>query len=133
MKPIVFVTLEETLAAHAAQIAVFGGADGLRDLALLESALAQPQASFGGEYLHTDLHAMAAAYLFHLVSNHPFVDGNKRTGFVVAISFLRLNAISIDVPLPELYDLTLAVAAGQLSKEQLAIDLRRIFPLDAGE
>ena len=68
---------------------------GVRDHALLESALAQPGAAFGGEFLHVDLFAMAAAYLFHIVKNHPFLDGNKRTGLIVAITFLAINGVSI--------------------------------------
>ncbi|HYQ81440.1 MAG TPA: Fic family protein, partial [Anaeromyxobacteraceae bacterium] len=72
-----FLTLDEVLALHADQIGRYGGSPGLRDLGLLESALAAPRATFGGEHLHGSLPEMAAAYLFHLVRNHPFVDGNK--------------------------------------------------------
>ncbi len=72
-----FLTLEDALALHASRIARYGGSLGLRDLGLLESALAVPSATFGGQFLHGSLSEMAAAYLFHLVKNHPFVDGNK--------------------------------------------------------
>jgi death-on-curing protein len=75
----VFLTLGEAFAIHANQIEQYGGEPGLRDEGLLRSALAQPEASFGGEWLHTTLAEMAGAYLFHLVKNHAFVDGNKRT------------------------------------------------------
>ena len=76
----VFLTRTEILAIHADQLRRYGGAGGIRDEGLLDSALAAPQSAFGGEFLHAGLHEMAAAYLFHLVSNHPFLDGNKRVG-----------------------------------------------------
>ena len=75
-----FLTKEYVTAIHADQINKYGGGQGLRDVGLLESALAQPRATFGGEWLHPTLFDMAAAYLFHLVENHPFLDGNKRVG-----------------------------------------------------
>lgn len=75
-----FLTLDEVLRIHAYQAANFGGSDALLDLEKLESAVAQPRQSYAGNYLHEDLAAMAAAYLFHIVPNHPFEDGNKRTG-----------------------------------------------------
>jgi death on curing protein len=123
-----FLDRDAVLAIHAAQLARFGGGDGLRDEGLLDSAIAQPMASFGDEYLHHGLHEMAAAYLFHIVKNHPFVDGNKRAGVVVALVFLEVN----DVPTPtrdELYDITIAVADGSLSKADLAVRLSELFPL----
>jgi death-on-curing protein len=121
-----FLELDDVLTIHADQLAVFGGGDGLRDQGLLESALAQPQASFGGELVHEDLFAMAAAYLFHIVSNHPFVDGNKRTGLLAALVFLDQNGISIEGHSKELYQLTLGVAEGHVSKHDVAGDLRRV-------
>lgn len=71
----------------------FGGSDGLRDANLLASTVAQPSATFGGSLLHEDLFAMAAAYLFHIVMNHPFIDGNKRTGLAAALVFLDINGL----------------------------------------
>lgn len=116
-----FLTFDEVLAIHAHQIDRYGGDFGLRDHALLESALAMPRAGFGGEDLHADLVEKAAAYLFHLVRNHPFVDGNKRTGLAVALVFLRLNGISIDATDDELVDLVLGVVAGSCSKSEVAV------------
>lgn len=90
--------------------------------------VAQPAASFGGTYLHEDVHAMAAAYLFHIVQNHPFVDGNKRTGYITALAFLELNG----VPAPfsdALYDLTMAVASGGLTKDLVTARLRALLPV----
>ena len=75
-----FLTLDEVLRIHLDQIERYGGQSGLRDLGLLESAVNMPRASFAGRHAHTDLFEQAAAYLFHIVSNHPFIDGNKRTG-----------------------------------------------------
>lgn len=82
-----FLELDDILKFHQDQIARYGGSDGLRDRGDLESALAQPEVSFGGRMLHGDLFEMAAAYLFHIVMNHPFVDGNERVGTVAALGF----------------------------------------------
>ena len=120
-----FVTVDDVVELHAGQLTRYGGAVGLRDRALLESAVAQPMASFGGEWLHPDLWMMAAAYLFHLVQNHPFVDGNKRTGLLTALVFLALNGIVIDQATPALYDLTVAVAEGRLDKPAIAAALQQ--------
>jgi death-on-curing protein len=86
-----FLTLEKVLQLHAFQIEQFGGDGQVLDLRLLESAVAMPQQAFGGRFLHGDLAEMAAAYIFHVVRNHPFADGNKRTGIHAAIVFLELN------------------------------------------
>lgn len=91
-----FLDFEDVLELHTLQLARYGGAEGVRDQGLLESALAQPLATFDGEFVHADLFAMAAAYLFHIVRNHPFMDGNKRTGLLAALVFLDLNGISIE-------------------------------------
>ncbi|SRR5712692_10097021 len=109
-----FLTVDDVVELHIMQLARYGGAAGLRDRALLESAMAQPMTSFGGAWLHPDLWTMAAAYLFHLVQNHPFVDSNKRTGLLSALVFLALNGIVIDQATAALYDLTMAVADGRL-------------------
>ena len=93
-----FLTVADVLMLHAEQVDLYGGEQGVRDLGLLESAVAQPQAGFGGEYLHADLFEMAAAYLFHIVQNHPFLDGNKRAGAVAALVFLDVNGVEIDAP-----------------------------------
>jgi death-on-curing protein len=90
----------------------------------LESAIAQPTASFGGEFLHQDIFEMAAALHFSLVSNHPFVDGNKRTALVAMLTFLDANGYSLLQPFHMLVDITLAVASGSMSKAQVAQLLR---------
>lgn len=121
-----FLAIEDVLDIHALQLARYGGADGLRDQGLLESALAQPQATFGGEFVHEGLFAMAAAYLFHIVRNHPFLDGNKRIGLLSALVFLDLNGIAIERESEALYDLTMAVAQGRADKEEVAATLARV-------
>jgi death-on-curing protein len=121
-----FLTIDDVLDIHALQLNRYGGAQGLRDQGLLESALAQPQATFGGEFVHDGIFSMAAAYLFHIVSNHPFVDGNKRTGLLSALVFLDLNGIVIEQESETLYDLTMAVAQSRTSKEEAAATLARI-------
>jgi death-on-curing protein len=123
---VVFLDVEDVLDIHEAQLAIYGGGSGLRDRGLLESAVAQPQSSFGGVYAHEGLFAMAAAYLFHIVSNHPFIDGNKRAGFLAAVVFLDLNGVSIDHPSEALYELTLGVAEGRIEKRAVAGELERI-------
>ena len=115
-----FLGVEDVLAIHAAQISLYGGAHGVRDLGLLESAVAQPQATSRGEYCHAFPFAMAAAYMFHIVQNHPFPDGNKRTGLVAALAFLGLNGTEINAPKGSLYELTMSVASGRIGKAEIA-------------
>lgn len=121
-----FLNADDVEKIHAMQLEKFGGGSGLRDRGVLESAVAQPQTSFGGMFVHDGLFAMAAAYLFHIVSNHPFVDGNKRAGMLTSVVFLDLNGISIDHPSDALYELTMAVAEGRVDKAGVAAELERI-------
>lgn len=126
-----FLSEEEVLAIHFAQIELYGGSLGIRDPGLLRSALAQPSASFGGKWLHADLHEMAAAYLFSLVMNHPFVDGNKRVGTNAALSFLDLNGIEVVATIDAFESLVLAVAAGKAARDDVVTFLRaHSRPLD---
>ena len=125
MKLPLFLTLDELLALHADQIARYGGRAGVRDLGLLKSALAMPQASFEGVFLHPTVHEMAAAYLFHLAQNHPFVDGNKRAALVAAIAFLGLNRLGLEAPDAGMVDLVVSVASGKASKAKVAVFLER--------
>jgi death on curing protein len=122
----VFLELEDVLLLHEQQLARYGGGAGIRDLGLLESAVATPLATFGGEYLHAGLFEMAAAYAFHISQNQPFVDGNKRTGLVGALVFLELNGILVTDPAGELYDAMIGVAEHRFSKDYLAKLLRKL-------
>jgi death on curing protein len=124
MKAPTFLSLDEVLALHADQIERYGGALGVRDVGLLQSALAVPRASFGGTLLHGTAVEMAAAYLVHLVRNHPFVDGNKRTGLAAAIAFLGLNDLWLEAAADELIELVLGVAEGRISKAEVAVFLQ---------
>jgi death-on-curing protein len=120
-----FLTLDEVLAIHADQIRRYGGKGGLRDLALLQSALGTTETTFEGDYLHTDLFEMASAYLFHIVRNHPFVDGNKRTGLMVALVFLGLNGLVLTVDPEELFELVSGVSTGEVAKAAVAVFMHR--------
>ena len=119
MKPR-FFELDEILELHGYLIERFGGSDGVRDIGLLESAIAMPAAGFGDEYLHKDVYEMAAAYLFHIVQNHPFIDGNKRAGAVTAMAFLEMNGAACKVTDDELVEFVLAVAQGRMEKPDIA-------------
>jgi len=120
-----FLNLGEVLFIHRDQIERYGGEPGIRDVGLLQSALAMPAAGFGGRFLHGDLFEMAAAYLFHITRNHPFVDGNKRTGAACALVFLELNGIEIDASEDELVGMVTAVAEGRAEKGAIADFFRR--------
>ena len=120
-----FLTLGDVLEIHAGQVEGYGGDPGLRDLSLLKSAIAMPMAGLGGQYLHTSIFEMAAAYLYHICRNHPFVDGDKRTGTVAAIVFLDLNGKQLNCTEDELEELVLAVAEGETDKSEITAFLRR--------
>lgn len=115
-----FLALDEIVAIHHDQITRYGGAAGVRDWGLLQSAAALPAAAFGGQFVHGDLCEMAAAYLFHLVQNHPFLDGNKRVGAVAAYVFLALNNAQLTADNDAYADLVLGVAQGETAKSAVA-------------
>ncbi len=117
MTPI-FLELGEVVLIHRDQIERYGGAQGVRDMGLLKSALAMPSTGVGDDYFHADLFAMAAAYLFHIVRNHPFVDGNKRVGAVAAFIFLALSGVDLDAPENDFEALVMGVAEGRLGKNE---------------
>ena len=123
----IFLTVEHVLMLHQRQLDRFGGGEGIRDRGLLESAVAQPQASVGGAFAHEGIFKMAAAYLFHLVSNHAFVDGNKRVGLLSCLTLLHLNGVHLLRESEALYQLTLSVAEGRVDKAAIAVELERIF------
>ena len=119
-----FLTLDDLIVIHANQIANYGGCEGIRSQDLLDSAVAMPQSAFGGEYLHAGIHEMAAAYLFYIVKNHPFVDGNKRAGTVACLVFLECNGLTCTASNDDLADFTLKVADGRCDKTDATIFLR---------
>jgi len=112
--------MEEAREIHADQIERYGGSPGIRDITLLQSAIAMPAAGFGEQYLHADLFEMAAAYLFHIVKNHPFVDGNKRVGIASALVFLELNGVGMKATNDALVEMVLAVVEHTMAKAGIA-------------
>lgn len=114
-----FLSLQDILEIHANTTQREGGESGVRDIRLLESAVAMPRQAIGGEYLHPDIADMAVAYLFHLVKNHGFVDGNKRVGLAAAVMFLLENAAPALPSEEDLEEMTLQVAAGSVGKGAL--------------
>jgi death-on-curing protein len=119
-----YLTVEQVLFIHMRLIAETGGGAGLRDLALLASAVARPQATFGGENLYPDIFDKAASLLDSLIRNHPFVDGNKRAGITAAALFLRRNDRRLIASNVELERFTLQVARSELTLEEMAAWLR---------
>ena len=120
-----FLTVDHVLAIHLRMIAAFGGDATVRDHGLLDSAVMMPAARFGGRFLHQDVPAMAAAYLFHLGKSHPFLDGNERTALASAEVFVLLNDRRLTATDEQLEELTRAVAAGRVSKKELIAFFRR--------
>ena len=119
-----FLSLEDVLEIHAAQLDRYGGQDGIRDRGLLLSAMAQPETSFAGEFLHEDLFAMAAAYAFHIAENQPLLDGNKRAAFQAADVFLMLNGF--DLPASRRWQVAMIdIAKRRLDKAGLAVLFRK--------
>jgi|SRR3972149_838303 len=125
MKTPIFLDIEDVLRMHEDQIQTYGGSSGLRDLSLLQSALAMPAAGFGDEYFHKDLFEMAAAYMFHIIKNHPFVDGNKRTGAEAAFIFLKFNGLILKAPTHSFEKLAVEVAEGKADKTKAAEFFRK--------
>ncbi len=122
----IHLTVEIVIEIHAEALASFGGSPGLRDRALLESAIAAPQATFGGKSPFGEVLEIAAAYLYYLCSNHPFVDGNKRAALGSCIVFLRLNGFQTAPDCDDWENLTLAVAAGTLGRDEVTEKLRKL-------
>jgi death on curing protein len=124
---IIFLTVDEVIAFHKIQIDESGGSYGIRDRGLLESAVETPKATFQGTYLHNDIYDMASAYMFHIIKNHPFVDGNKRTGTVAAFAFMFANNIEFSFSQDLVFEQAILIATSQLSKENLAKRFRSLI------
>jgi death-on-curing protein len=116
--------VEDVIDIHADQIERYGGSLGIRDVELLRSAIGMPEAGFGNQYLHADLFEMAAAHLYHIVQNHPFIDGNKRTGTMASFVFLKLNGLTLDADESAFESIVLRTAQGQIDKSAIAEFLR---------
>ncbi len=126
MEAPVFLTLEQVLYIHKEQIRRLGGSGGIREQGLLQTALAMPQAQFGGQFLHRDLFEMAAAYVFHLALNHPFIDGNKRVGAMAADVFLELNGFHLPQSQEKAYEkIVFETSQGEIEKPENAAFFRK--------
>jgi death-on-curing protein len=119
-----YLTLNEVLELHSQIISQSGGTPGILNLNALESALAQPRMTFGGGDLYSTIAEKAAALAFSLITNHPFVDGNKRTGHAAMEVFLVLNSLEIRAPVDEQEQIVLQVASGKLKRDTLAAWLK---------
>ncbi|BCU77480.1 type II toxin-antitoxin system death-on-curing family toxin [Luteolibacter sp. LG18] len=124
--------VEVILEIHHEAITQFGGATGIRDIALLESAAAAPQAGFGGKSVYEDTVDVAGAYLFYLCRNHPFIDGNKRVALGSCIVFLRINGYTTSGDGQEWEDLTMSVAAGEIDRIAATQKLRNLLSEEPG-
>lgn len=114
----IFLEWDDVLAIQYQLVERFGGSHGLRDAGLLESALEMPRSGFGGDYFHQTIFEMAAAYLYHVAKNHPFIDGNKRIALACAHTFMQVNGWRLNASQDELYDLVLRVAAGEITDKK---------------
>ena len=123
MKDVVFIEKDHILRLHELAILNYGGTEVIRDEGLVDSAIYQPMATFGGEFLHASIFEMAAAYFFHISQNQGFADGNKRTGFLALFAFLRLNGYDLTIPDNYLWPVLLSVARGEKDKSELALFL----------
>ena len=122
------LTVEIVREIHQAAIRDFGGSDGVREMALLESAVSAPQATFGGKSTYSSVAEIAAAYLFYLCRNHPFLDGNKRTALGACVVFLKLNGMIPKPDGPEWESLTIDVAASRIDRDETTRRLRALLP-----
>ena len=119
-----FLSVDDVLVMHEDTLRHEGGLGGVRDLNLLDAAVAMPRQQFAGQYLHEDLPAMGAAYLFHLAQNHPFHDGNKRVAALACLVFLDSNGVKRLPPARDLERVTMSVADGKLAKTEVMDWLR---------
>lgn len=120
MKDYTFLDFDRIVQLNRLAVKTFGGSDGVRDKGLIESAIYQPQASIGDQYLHETIYQMAAAYYYHISESQGFSDGNKRTGFLALFAFLKLNGCDLTIPDDYLWPMLLEVASGTKSKGELA-------------
>lgn len=116
----IFLTVEEVIQIHDELVSEYGGLHGIRDMGLLVSAIEMPKATMFGEYLHESILDKASAYLYHIVCNYAFLDGNKRTGAAATLIFLSQNGCTIKFNKKEFEDLVCEVAQGKVSKETIS-------------
>lgn len=122
---IIYITVDQAIKIHDRQIEQHGGLRGLRDLGLLTSAIEMPKSAFNGMEMYPTLFDKAAAYVFYIAKNHPFLDGNKRTAAFTAVLFLRMNGLKTAIDLKQYELLVLGIAEGLISKAQLSLFFAR--------
>ncbi|NCN11220.1 MAG: type II toxin-antitoxin system death-on-curing family toxin [Leptospira sp.] len=130
MDETIFLSLEDVLLIHKNQIEIYGGAGEIRDTGLLESAINQPMTSFDGISLHPTIIEKAAAYLYYLCKNHPFLDGNKRVALASSLVFLDINGYDILDPNETLYDFVIGVAEGKFKIEDIKNKIESLAKLN---
>ncbi len=119
MTEIIFLEIKDVIEIHKIALEKFGGQDRIRDRKLLESAIAQPQHTFGGQFLYTSIPEMAAIYAFHIAENQPFIDGNKRAAFASSLVFLKLNKYLFITTNDDVHQTFIGLANKTLSKDEL--------------
>ncbi len=125
-----YLRIEEVINFHDMLIEKYGGASGLRDLGQLASAVALPQQSFSGVDLHQFPYEKAAAYMYHIIKNRPFIDGNKRTGVFVCFVFMQRNRIPLEFDGDRVEEIAVAVAEGKINKTELSVLLEQLSSTD---
>lgn len=128
-----FLSVEEVIEIHDDLVIQYGGLMGIRDMGLLISAIETPKATMFGEYLHDSIFDKASAYMYHIVSNHAFVDGNKRTGAASSLIFLKVNGIKHKYDIKTMEDLVVRVAMSQVNKTDISHYLERKIEKYVGE
>lgn len=129
----IFLSLEEVLNIHDDMVAVYGGARGVRSMSLLMSAIEMPKAAMFGEDLHENIFDKAAAYMYHIICNHPFVDGNKRTGTAIAIIFLDQNKIELECDIEEIERIAILAAQNKVTKKEISAFFESVHQVEKRE
>lgn len=127
----IYLTVDEVKEIHKAQLEMFGGLSGIRNLSGLKSAVEQPKATFAGQDLYPDICEKASVYAFHIAESQAFVDGNKRVAVITAVTFLKLNGYEIPDNSMELYNAMIKIANKEMSKEDLANLFRMLIKREA--
>lgn len=125
MKEPVFLTVDDVIYLHQDQIERYGGTHGIRDNGLLSSAVESPKATYGGEFILKSISEMSSSYLYNIVQNHPFLDGNKRAGAISCVVFLMINGYSFEIPDKNFIDLVMDIASGRLKKDKVTSELEK--------
>jgi len=121
-----FLEIDDIIMLHKGLIVKFGGLAGIRDRKLLDSALAYPQ-FLSAMTMEQDVHVLASAYCYHLIGNHPFVDGNKRIGVLAMLTFFKINKVDVHVQKDKLYDLAMDIAMSKVSEDEVVKILKSII------